>query len=428
MMALAALALPAASTASAQVANATGGEVWVQAGRVLAEPGKGYLTQRTLVIRNGLIAEVLEGYQTPATDGALVVDLRDAFVLPGLIDCHVHLTFQSSATSRFEVLTDSESLVALKGAANARKTLLAGFTTVQDLGGSTEAVMALRDAVNQGLLPGPRIRASGRAITPTGGHADNSGYAPRIRAALEDVNDCNGADDCRRAVREAVKAGADVIKITATGGVLSNTAAGLGQQLFDDELEAIVETATSMGRKVTAHAHGKDGIDAALRAGVSGIEHGTFLDDESIRLFRRSGATLVPTALAAATVTTAPWLTEASRAKAAAIGPQRIESLRRARKGGVKIAFGTDSGVSAHGENAREFALMIEAGFTPEEAIRAATVTAAEHLDLAETTGRLAPGLAADIIALDSDPLADVRALESVDFVMKGGVIYRLMP
>lgn len=417
--------------ALAQVANERGGEVWVQAGRVLAEPGKGYLSQRTLVIRSGQIVEILEGYKDPAGDGALVIDLRDAYVLPGLIDCHVHLTFQSSPTSRFEVLTDSESLVALKGAANARKTLLAGFTTVQDLGGSTEAIMALRDAVNQGLLAGPRIRASGRAITPTGGHADNNGFAPRIRAALEDVNDCNGADDCRRAVREAVKAGADVIKITATGGVLSNTAAGLGQQLFDDELEAIVETATSMGRKVTAHAHGKDGIDAALRAGVSGIEHGTDIGEETIRLFRRSGATLVPTALAAATVTgwsTEDWLPAASRVKAAEVGPKRLETLRRARKGGVKIAFGTDSGVSPHGENAREFALMVQAEFTPEEAIRAATIIAAEHLDLSSTVGRLAPGFAADIIALDTDPLLDVRALESVDFVMKGGVIYRLMP
>lgn len=429
-IAAAAIALGLAP-AQAQVANEAGGEVWVQAGRVLAVPGEGYLTERTLIVRDGRIAEIRAGFRTPEADGVLTVDLRDAYVLPGLIDSHVHLLNEFSPTSRYDILSMTEVDFAFRGAENARKTLLAGFTTVQDLGGSNEAIFGLRDAIAKGYLAGPRIRAAGRAVTPSGGHGDINGFAPRIAVVLDGTNDCNGADDCRRAVREAVRAGADVIKITATGGVLSNTRAGLGQQLFDDELAAIVEAAESMGRYVTAHAHGKDGIDAALRAGVKSIEHGTYLDDESIRLFRKYDAILVPTVLAGATVsgwTSEPWLPAASREKAAEVGPLMIDMLRRARTGGVRVAFGTDSGVSRHGENAKEFALMVEAGYTPEEAIRAATVTAAEHLELGDEVGRLAPGFAADLIALDGDPLQDVRELESVDFVMKGGVIYRLMP
>ncbi len=408
-------------------AQAQAGETWIEAGRLLAVPGEGYLTRQTIVVRDGQIVAVRDGYgRAPA--GVTVVNLRNAFVLPGLIDSHVHLLNEFSPTSRFDLMTLSEVDFAFRGAENARRTLLAGFTTVQDVGGANEAIFGLRDAIAAGYVAGPRIRASGRSVSPTGGHGDLNGYSPVVTAAFSGGSTCNGADDCRRAVREAIKAGADVIKITATGGVLSNTRAGLGRQFFDDELVAIVETAESMGRYVTAHAHGKDGIDSAIRAGVRSIEHGTYLDDETIALFVEHDVVLVPTVLAGVTVTgwtSEPWLPAASREKAAIVGPLMLDMLSRARAGGVTIAFGTDTGVSRHGENAREFALMVEAGFTPEEAIRAATVIAARHLELGDVTGTIEAGKAADIIAVSEDPLVDVRALESVGFVMKGGVVYK---
>ncbi len=233
-----------------------------------------------------------------------------------------------------------------------------------------------------------------------------------------------------RAVRTQVRAGADIIKITATGGVLSNTAAGLAQQFTDAELAAIVEAGHRMGRQVTAHAHGVDGINAFLRAGGDSIEHGTYLDDASIRLFRREGVYLVPTLLAGdfvARVASSPenFFTPAQTAKALEAGPRMLDMARRAHEGGVRIAFGTDSGVSAHGDNAQEFALLVRAGLTPLEAIQSATVSAAAHLRISEQAGRIAPGMPADLIAVSGDPLSDVTVLEQVRFVMKGGVVYR---
>ena len=399
--------------------------VW--AGALLAEPGKGVQRERTVVIEGERIKAILPGFVDPP-EGARGVDLRERFVLPGLIDSHVHILNERTPTSNLAPLYNSTVDSAFEGARHAYTTLMAGFTTVQDVGGNNEAVFGLRDAIAAGNVPGPRMRASGRAISATGGHGDANGFAPRILELFSGPNACNGAEDCRRAVREAVKQGADVIKITATGGVLSNTRAGLGQQLFDDELRAIVEAAESMGRKVTAHAHGVDGINAALRAGVHSIEHGTYLDATSIRLFRETGATLVPTVLAGVTVTRwvdEPWLPAPSRAKAAEVGPRMIDMLRKAREGGVKVAFGTDSGVSKHGTNAEELVLRVEAGYTPEQAIRAATLGAAEHIEMAGDVGVIAPGAYADLIAVDGDPLADIAQLQDVDFVMKGGKVYK---
>ncbi len=402
----------------------------IHAGHVLAVPGEGYLTEQTILVRDGKIVSVDPGYHLPV-DNLPVIDLKNAYVLPGLIDAHVHLTGEFSPTSRMKALTDSDVDAALEGAGHAKKTLLAGFTTVQDLGAPDEAIFSLRDAINKGLVDGPRIRASGRAITPTGGHGDVNGFSPAVTSALQGTNTCNGADDCRRAVRQAIKNGADIIKITATGGVLSNTKAGLEQQFFDDELEAIVETAAQMGRKVTAHAHGKSGIDAALRNGVQSIEHGTYLDAESIRLFKQKRAILVPTVLAGKTVTgwtDEPWLPLPSREKAKIVGPLMLDMLSRARKGGVRVAFGTDTGVSKHGENAKEFALMVEAGFTAQEAIRSATIIGAKQVQMAEEIGQIEAGKFADIIAVYDDPLTDITALESVDFVMKGGIVHKSTP
>lgn len=414
------------------MAGAVAQDTIIHAGKLLAEPGAGYLSEHSVLIEDGRIMGVEPGYVAPPSGSDIdVIDLRDAFVLPGLIDSHVHILSEQSPNMRLKALSYSEVDQALEGVQNARTTLMAGFTTVQDLGGTNEAVFSLRDAIEAGRVIGPRMRAAGRAVTPTGGHGDANGFSPALTAVFTGPNTCNGADDCRRAVREAIKTGADIIKITATGGVLSNTEAGLGQQFFDDELLAIVQTATSMGRRVTAHAHGKDGIEAALRAGVQSIEHGTYLDAETIALFRQYDATLVPTVLAGVTVTgwtDEPWLPEASRVKAAIVGPLMLDMLSRAHAGGVNVAFGTDSGVSRHGQNAQEFLLMIDAGFTEEAAIRSATVGAAKHLQMSAEIGTITSGKYADIIAVYEDPLEDISSLLSVDFVMKNGEVFKADP
>ena len=399
----------------------------IHAGYLLAKPGEGYLRKQTVIVEDGRIVSVEAGYR-PGPKGVSVINLRDAYVLPGLIDSHVHITGENGPDERIKTFEDTAVDQAFDGAGFAWKTLMAGFTTVQDVGANNDAIFGLRDAIARGHVPGPRIRASGQAISVTGGHGDINGYSPVVMALFTGTNICNGADDCRRAVRQQVKEGADVIKITATGGVLSNTKAGLEQQFMDDELKAIVEAAHAMGRQVTAHAHGKGGIDAALRAGVDSIEHGTYTDEETITLFREHDAVLVPTVLAGATVTgwtNEPWLPEASRVKAAIIGPLMQDTLRRAREGGVTVAFGTDTGVSQHGDNAREFALMVGAGYSPEEAIRTATIVASEHVEMSDDIGTIEAGKYADIIAVDGNPLKDITELESVDFVMKGGVVYK---
>lgn len=419
LAAVAAIAL-CAGTAAADV-------TLIHAGKVLAVPGEGYLTDQTIRVEDGMIISIEAGYKRGGRSDT-VIDLKDSFVLPGLIDSHVHITSERGTSRPEAALSATEADAALNGAGNALKTLHAGFTSAQDVGGPNEAVFSLRDAINAGIVPGPRLRASGGSVTPTGGHGDANGYSPDITALFSGFSTCDGPDDCRRAVRQTVRSGADVIKITATGGVLSNTSAGLGQQFFDDELEAIVSTAHSMGRKVTAHGHGKEGIEAALRAGIDSIEHGTYLDEETIALFKEKNATLVPTVIAGVTVTgwvDEEWLPEPSRKKAAIVGPLMLDMLARAKAGGVRIAFGTDTGVSKHGENADEFPLMIQAGFTPEEAIRAATVIASEHIEMSDQIGTIEAGKFADIIATDGDPLADVEELRDVDFVMKGGVVYK---
>ena len=413
---------PAAAAVSADQPTA-----FVQVGRLLADPARGrVLRDKTLVIRGNQIVEIRDGF---VGDGK-VVDLRSAFVLPGLIDSHVHLTGESSPNSRLDGVTQSDATQAMVGARFARRTLNAGFTTVADLGASNEAIFALRDAVRRGDVPGPRIIASGSAVSIHGGHGDANGYRDDILHLMSPESICSGPEDCMRAVRLQVRSGADIIKITATGGVLSNTAAGLGQQFSDPELTAIVDSAHRMGRQVTAHAHGVDGINAFLRAGGDSIEHGTYLDDQSIRLFKSNGAWLVPTLLAGdfvARIASGPdnFFTPAQTAKALEAGPKMLDMARRAHEGGVKIAFGTDSGVSAHGDNAQEFALLVRAGLTPLEAIQAATVGAAEHLRISNEAGKIAPGMPADVVAVSGDPLSDVTELERMRFVMKSGVVYR---
>ena len=420
--ALAATALGGSSfaqDASPQVATI------IHAGRLLADPATGRVAtqQSVLISADGRIVGVEAGYVERA--GAEIIDQRERFVLPGFIDSHVHLTSELGANQLIEEVTLTPADGALRGAENARKTLQAGFTTVADLGASNDSIFALRRAIRENRVPGPRIIASGSSITPDGGHGDANGFSPHVLEVLRSETACSGADACRRAVRRQIQAGADVIKITATGGVLSNTAAGVGQQLTDDELSAIVDAAHSMGRRVTAHAHGVDGINAALRAGVDSIEHGSYINRESVRLLRQGNRYQVPTLMAGWWVgqlaERGGVLTPAQTDKARQVSRDMAQMGRFAHQNNVRIAFGTDSGDSPHGMNAREFQLLVDAGFTPLQAIQTATINAADHLQLGSETGRIAPGLAADIIAVDGDPLADVSTLMNVRFVMARG-------
>lgn len=417
----------AAQTPATTPDSAATGTTFVQVGRLLADPSNGVVQRdKTLVIRGNQVVEIRDGFVGEGD----VVDLRSAFVLPGLIDSHVHLTGEQNPNSRLEGVTESNADQAFTGARFARRTLMAGFTTVADLGATNESIFALRDAVRRGDVPGPRIIASGEAVSIHGGHGDVNGYRDDIMHMFTGESICSGPEDCMRAVRLQVRAGADIIKITATGGVLSNTAAGLGQQFSDAELAAIVDAAHRMGRQVTAHAHGADGINSFLRAGGDSIEHGTYLDAESIRLMRRDGVYLVPTLMAGdfvARIASGPdnFFTPAQTAKALEAGPKMLDMARRAHEGGVRIAFGTDSGVSAHGDNAGEFALLVRAGLTPLEAIQTATVNAAAHLKISSEAGKIAPGMPADLIAVGGDPLSDVTELQRVRFVMRGGEVFR---
>lgn len=393
----------------------------IHAGTLIAVPGETPLRAQSVVVRNGKVERIVAGYLSD--DAAKTVDLKTMTVLPGLIDSHVHLAFEFSPTLRLDLFTKEDADVAYDAADNARKTLMAGFTAVQDVGGPP-AIMALSRAVDSGKMIGPHIRAAG-GVSITGGHMENAGYRADILEFSQLPTNCDGADDCRRATRLAIKNGADLIKIASTGGVLSNTNAGLGQQMTTPELEAIVDAARAMGRKVTAHAHGKNGIDAALRAGAQSIEHGTFGDVETIRLYKQYDAVMVPTLLAGMTVMQWNFLPPASAQKAAEAAPKAIENLRLAHEAGVTIAFGTDTGVSKHGDNAQEFQYMVEAGMSPMEAIASATIIAAKHIEMSDKIGSLQAGKYADIIAVDGDPLKDVAELMDVDFVMKGGVVYK---
>ncbi len=403
----------------------------IHAGTLLAVPGEPPAGRQSIVIEGERIREVRDGFVDPlsVSPDAELIDLSGHFVLPGLMDMHVHLTGELGPDSRSDALYETTSMAALKGAQYARRTLAAGFTTVRDLGGKPEAIYALRDAIAQGIVPGPRVFAAGSALAATGGHGDVDGYKAELLTLWTPDTICDGPYDCRRAVRRAIKYGADWIKITATGGVLSDTATGTGQQMTDDELAEIVSTAHALGVRVAAHAHGTDGINAALRAGVDSIDHGSFLDAESVRLLVANDAYLVPTLSPGykipPTMDANPFFTEAIKQKARAASDAARGSFRRALDAGVMIAFGTDTGVTKHGDNADEFAMMVENGMRPMDAIRAATVTAAALLRQSNDLGTIEPGKLADIIATDASPLADIRRLEAVVVVIKGGERFR---
>lgn len=403
----------------------------IHAGQAFTSTSEKLTGPISIVVDGNTITRVEKGHITVG-EGDTLVDLSDSVVLPGLMDMHVHLSFQQGGTSSYlKRFTQNEADYALMASHYAEKTLMAGFTTVRNLGDSYNETVALRNAINRGIATGPRIYTAAKSIATTGGHADpTNGMAKRISPHVgPEQGVINGVDEARQAIRQRYKDGADTIKITATGGVLSVAKSGQNPQFMDDELTAIVETARDYGMKVAVHAHGKEGMIRAIKAGVASIEHGTYMDKEVMKLMKKHGTYYVPTILAGNFVAEKAkidgYFPDIVRPKAAAIGPLIQATFGKAYKAGVNIAFGTDSGVSAHGDNAQEFALMVEAGMPPAEAILSATVNTAKLLDVEETLGTLEAGKLADIIAVKGNPLTDISVLEHVQFVMKDGKIYK---
>ncbi|HUL17207.1 MAG TPA: amidohydrolase family protein [Terriglobales bacterium] len=423
------LILFAASAAHAQTTGtaATTDDVAVKAGRVLDVRTGQYAANQIIWIENGRIKEVGAANELAAKlpKGVRVVDLSQDTVLPGLIDCHTHLTM-SPWTLGPAGLRMSYPRQALLGARNARVTLEAGFTTVRNVGAGGYSDVALRDAINAGDVPGPRMLVSGPPLSITGGHADENFLAPQFNAFSDGVAD--GQDAVIHKVRENIKYGADVIKFMATGGVLSEGDNPALEQYSPEEMRAIVETAHGLGRKVAAHAHGALGIKNAVLAGVDSVEHGSFINEEDIQLMKQHGTYLVPT------LYLMDWFMENYRAlglsegviaKAKVVMPAARENVARAFKEGVKVAFGTDAAVYPHGLNAHEFPVMVSLGLTNLQAIQAATMNAADLLGWSDLVGTLEPGKYGDLIAVQGDPMQDTGVLEHVTFVMKGGEIVK---
>ncbi|MBX2947485.1 MAG: amidohydrolase family protein [Cyclobacteriaceae bacterium] len=385
-------------------------------------------SQMTVIVEKNSITRVEKGFTKPGTSDKLI-DLSKKTVMPGLIDLHVHLEGETNKDQALQRFTSNKADVAFRSTVYAKKTLLAGFTTVRDLGGSGVNT-SLRNAINQGLVVGPRIFSVGKSIGTTGGHADpTNGYREDLMGdpgPKEGV--INSPEEARQAVRQRYKDGSDLIKITATGGVLSLAKDGSGPQFTLDELKAIVETAKDYGMHTAAHAHGTEGMKRAVLAGITTIEHGTMMTEEVMDLMKEKGTYYVPTISAGKFVAEKakepgyyhPLVTP----KALAIGPQIQETFGKAYKRGVKIAFGTDAGVFPHGENGKEFTYMVEAGMPAMEAIKSATVVAAEVVGMNDKIGTIEAGKLADIVATDDNPLKNIKTMEKVSFVMKEGVVY----
>ena len=410
--------------------SAASADTYIHTGRLIDGQSDTARTEMTIVVRDNRIERVVAGYQTPGAEDKLI-RLVDHTVMPGLMDMHTHLMAQHSKDSYTERFFMDQADYALRSTVYARITLMAGFTTVRDLGDNGVNSIALRKAIEQGWIPGPRIFTSGKSLATTGGHADPSnglrGDYRRDPGPVEGV--INGPDEARKAVRQRYKDGADLIKITATGGILSLAASGQNPQFTDEELRAIVSTAKDYNMIVAVHAHGTEGMKRAVLAGVDSIEHGTYMTDEVIALMKEHGTYWVPTNVAGewvAKMAAQPgYFPEIVRPKAAAIGPAIRETFAKAYRAGVKIAFGTDSGVSAHGENAREFELMVAGGMPPMKAIQAATREAANLLRIQERLGTVEPNKLADLVAVPGNPLEDIRLMHQVNFVMKDGVVFK---
>jgi imidazolonepropionase-like amidohydrolase len=396
----------------------------------LIDPKSGQVsTEMSIVVNGNSITAVQKGY-VAAGAGDKTIDLKNRTVLPGLIDAHVHLEDEGSPDSQLKGFTQSAADIAFQSTVYAKTTLMAGFTTVRDVGGSGVNI-ALRNAIRKGLVVGPRVFTAGKIISSTGGHGDPThGYRQGLYAEpsyTETVAD--GKDACIKAVRQLYKEGADLVKITASGGVLSLEKDGTGAQFSDEELRAIVATAKDYGMPVAAHAHGAEAMKRAIRAGVTSIEHGTFMDDEAIDLFKKNGVWFVPTIIAGKSVSDSAkkpgYFPPVIAGKALAIGPIIQGTFGKAYKAGVKIAFGTDAGVYAHGKNWMEFIYMTEAGMPAMEALKCATLNAAELIGVSDKVGSIEPGKLADIVAVDGDPIKDIHAMGQVRFVMKDGVVYK---
>ncbi|MEJ7912901.1 MAG: amidohydrolase family protein [Chitinophagaceae bacterium] len=405
-------------------------QTYLHCGRLIDGRSNTIQLEMTVVVEGAKITDIQKGYTSAA--GAVVIDLTQQTVMPGLIDAHVHISSETSKNRYTENFTLNPEDFAFRSVGYAERTLMAGFTTVRDLGGVI--TLGLRNAINSGYIKGPRIIAAGKSIATTGGHADPSNGVKRELMGDPHANEgvINGPEEARKAVRQRYKEGSDVIKITATGGVLSNAKDGAGAHFTDEEIRAIISTAKDYGFKTAAHAHGAEGMKRAIRAGITSIEHGTFMDDEAILLMKQQGTYYVPTITAGKSVADSAkiegYFPPLVTVKALATGPQVQATFSKAYKAGVKIAFGTDAGVFRHGMNYKEFEYMVEAGMPPMAAIKSATIVAAELLGLADRLGSLDKGKLADIIAVSGDPLANIQAMKEVNFVMKEGVVYKQTP
>jgi imidazolonepropionase-like amidohydrolase len=402
----------------------------IHCGRLIDGNAATAQAEMTVIVEGNEIRSVEKGYVSGAS-GDRIIDLKSKTVMPGLIDMHVHLEGETSKNQYLEEFTDNAGDIAFKSVVFAERTLMQGFTTVRDLGGSGINI-SLRKAIAKGLVRGPRVYTAGKAISATGGHMDpTNGYRAELMGDPgPDEGVVNGPDDARKAVRQQVKNGADLIKIASTGGVLSVAKDGSSPQFTYEEIKAVVETAKDFGIKVACHAHGAEGMKRAVRAGVSSIEHGTYMDSEVVQLMLEKGTYYVPTITAGKSVGDSAripgYYPEIVVPKALAIGPRIQSTFGMAYKAGVKIAFGTDAGVFAHGRNYMEFQYMVEEGMPPMAAIKAATVNAADLLGAKEKLGSLEKGKYADIIAVEGDPLSDIKAMKNVSFVMKNGVVYKM--
>jgi imidazolonepropionase-like amidohydrolase len=406
-------------------------KTYIQCGKLIDGISNTAQTQVTIVVEGKLITEIQKGYTTGgATDK--VIDMKTKTVMPGLIDCHVHLESQFSKNTLLEGFTLTDADIAFRSTVYAKRTLMAGFTTVRDLGGSGVNI-SLRKAIERGLVDGPRMLTAGRAISASGGHMDNSdGFRDDAFNHKMGPDDgvADGRDELVKAVRLQIKRGSDVIKIASTGGVLDLSENSSGAEFTIDEIKAVVETAKDYGLKVACHAHGAEGVKRAILAGVASIEHGTLMNEEDMELAKKYGTYYVPTLLPCHSVADSAkvpgYFPPVIARKAIEIGPKGQATFAKAYKLGVKIAFGTDAGVYPHGKNYLEFQYMVEGGMPPMEAIKAATTSAADLLGIADKTGSISTGKFADIIAVDGDPLSDIKVMKNVSFVMKEGKTYSL--
>ncbi|HLG52666.1 MAG TPA: amidohydrolase family protein [Steroidobacteraceae bacterium] len=420
----------AAAACSLALAGTANAATLIHAGRLIDGVSDAPRERQTIVVDGGRIAAVESGFRA-ATAGDLVIDLSSATVMPGLMDMHVHLTSEHSRRSEIDSVRKGEADRAYDSVPFAERTLLAGFTTVRNVGDQFNVSIALRRAIEEGKVRGPRVFTSGRSIGSTGGHADASNsWGPFLYSDDPRLNTvCNGADGCREAVRQRYKDGVDSIKITATGGVMSIAKSGTAPQFTEDELAAIISTAHDYGLKVAAHAHGTEGMKRAVRAGIDSIEHGTLMDDETMRLMKQQGTHYVPT------ISAGRWVYDKAqdptyfpaivRPKALAIGPVIQKTFAKAWQAGLTIMFGTDCGVCEHGSNGREFTYMVEAGMPIMAAIRSATIVPARYLGIDDRLGSIEAGKLADIVAVPGDPMTDASVMERVSFVMKEGVVYK---